>query len=128
MRFSFDRKASTVITAVRILGPSKEVTADLMLDTGATGSLIGSQMLLDAGYDPDAATTRSLIVTASGSINVPVLRVQRFRAFGKQALNFQVIRHDLPPALHVDGLLGLDFLRRYRLSVDFPGGFVSLRP
>jgi hypothetical protein len=26
------------------------------------------------------------------------------------------------------GLLGLDFLRRHRRSMDFPGGFISLRP
>jgi hypothetical protein len=43
-------------------------------------------------------------------------------------LNFPVICHDLPAALHVDGLLGLDFVRRYRLSVDFQAGFISLRP
>lgn len=90
--------------------------------------MLSIDVLRAVGYDPDAAPRNQIVVTASRSERVPSIRVQRFRALGKERLNFPVLCHDLPPGLQVDGLIGLDFMRRYRLSVDFPAGFISLRP
>jgi hypothetical protein len=128
VRLRFDPKANVVIVSAQILGPFGEATANLIVDTGATWSLLSRQVLLASGYEPDAPGGRRVIVTASGSESVRSFRVQRLRALGKERADFPVICHDLPTALRVDGLLGLDFIRRYRLSIDFPAGFISLRP
>jgi hypothetical protein len=79
------------------------------------------------GYEPDAARDRTEIITASRSETIPVIRVERFRALGKECLNFPLLCHNLPAGLHVDGLLGLDFVRRCRLNLDFISGFITLR-
>jgi len=42
--------------------------------------------------------------------------------------NFPVVAHDLPPAVTVDGLLGLDFFRDLVLTLDFARGRIDLRP
>ena len=37
-----------------------------------------------------------------------------------------VVCHTLPPSAGVDGLLGLDFLRNSRLTIDFRSGQIVL--
>lgn len=128
MRVPFDRRSTVVAVSAMILGPSKEIRANLILDTGATWSLLGTRILREAGYDRSIAEEQRTITSATGSTRVPAIRVQRFRVLGKERLSFPVLWHDLPAALRVDGLLGLDFLRLYRLNLDFPGGHISLRP
>jgi hypothetical protein len=98
-----------------------------MLDTGATYSMLSFIFLRAIGYEPDAMPDRTQIITASRSETIPVIRVQRFRALGKECLHFPVLCHNLPAGLQVDGLLGLDFVRRHRLSLDFISGFITLR-
>lgn len=44
----------------------------------------------------------------------------------RQRKRFPVLCHTLPPSATVDGLLGLDFLRKRLLTIDFASGLVSL--
>jgi hypothetical protein len=127
MRTPFNPRAMVVVSA-QILGPLGEGNADLLVDTGAAYSMLSLIVLRAVGYEPDMATDRRTAVTASRPEIIPVLQVQRFRALGKERLNFPVLCHNLPAGLQVDGLLGLDFIRRHRLNLDFISGFISLRP
>ena len=45
---------------------------------------------------------------------------------GRDCADFPVLAHTLPPSAGVDGLLGLDFVRGGRLTVDFRAGHVTL--
>jgi hypothetical protein len=56
------------------------------------------------------------------------VRVARFAAFGIVQSDFPVLWLPLPPAVRVDGLLGLDFFRGLVLTLDFARGQISLRP
>ena len=56
----------------------------------------------------------------------PVKR-DRIAALGVERMNFPLIAHTLPPSASIDGLLGLDFLRGCRLTVDFRTGRITLR-
>ena len=67
MRLRFDPRANCVIVSAEILGPFGEAKAQLILDTGATWSLLSRRVLLASGYQPDEALERRVIVTASGS-------------------------------------------------------------
>ena len=42
-------------------------------------------------------------------------------------MSFFLICHTLPASVSVDGLLGLDFLRGQRLTIDFRAGRIALR-
>ena len=39
---------------------------------------------------------------------------------------FPVLAHTLPPSAHIDGLLGLDYMRGQMLTIDFRQATVSL--
>jgi predicted aspartyl protease len=78
------------------------------------------------GYDLESTGIRHDVVTAAGATNALRLPVQRVEALGISAAGLRVLCHQLPEALRVGGLLGLDFLRGRRLEVDFAAGTIDL--
>jgi hypothetical protein len=66
------------------------------------------------------------VTTGSGAVFVPRLSVSRFRALGQERTAFPVLAHTLPPGTGVDGVLGLDFLRGFALTIDFRTGQIDL--
>jgi hypothetical protein len=73
-----------------------------------------------------AGPGRAQITTASGDLWVPRVIVDRVDALGISRATFPMLAHTLPKSIRVDGLLGLDFLRGQRLTVDFRQGLVSV--
>ena len=69
---------------------------------------------------------RIQITTGSGVEFVPRISVSRIEALGKNVEGLAVLAHTLPPTAMVDGLLGLDFLRDARLTIDFTDGTIEL--
>ncbi len=52
--------------------------------------------------------------------------IDRIEALGEQQEQFPVVAHTIPASAGVDGLLGLDFLRDRRLTLDFRRGRITL--
>ncbi|MBI2917359.1 MAG: retroviral-like aspartic protease family protein [Chloroflexi bacterium] len=98
----------------------------LALDTGATATMINVAPLTAIGYDPSLAPDRVQVTTGSGVEYAPLLRVTRIKSIGQERLDFPVLAHTLPPSASIDGLLGLDFLRRQMLQIDFRQGTIIL--
>jgi hypothetical protein len=109
-----------------ITGPIGSVVLNLVLDTGATTSLINLASLLSLGFDPDQSASRIPMTTGSTIEVVPLVVLTRFSALGQHRFGFPVIAHALPSSSAVDGLLGLDFLRGQQLSLDFRAGQIIL--
>lgn len=103
----------------RLWGPTGDTYARLALDTGATPTLVRTATLRSIGYDPDAAPDRVRATTASGVEFVPRVIISRLEALGQRCVNFAVVGHVQPPTAPIHGLLGLDFLRGRRLTIDF---------
>ena len=124
MRFNADR--GLIIVRTSIVGSHGPVHARLALDTGATMTVIDSDTLRLAGISlaPDQPSIR--ITTGSGVIHAPRVRVSRLLALQQERQDFQVVSHTMPSGAGVDGVLGLDFMRGQRLTVDFRAGEVSL--
>ena len=56
---------------------------------------------------------------ATGTKNTPIITVPNLSALGHSLTNFPVVALDLPPTVGVDGLIGLDFLKDKKLTIDF---------
>jgi hypothetical protein len=78
------------------------------------------------GYQRDSTEDRIQITTGSGIELVEIVRITQMMVLGKTITNFPVLAHNLPPTAAVDGLLGLDLLRRRRLTLDFRRGTITL--
>lgn len=82
--------------------------------------------LATAGYDPTAAELAARVTTGSAQETAPIVTLQRLDALAQTRRDFDVIAYTLPPTSPVDGLLGLDFFRDTRLTIDFRVGTITV--
>ena len=126
MSLEFDGTKGLIIVPTRLWGPTGDTVIRLALDTGATGTMINWDILVMLGYDPAATPNRIQMTTGSGVEFVPVLSVQKIQAMRITHDLFSILCHTLPPSATVDGVLGLDFFRGKKLSIDFCQGKVEI--
>jgi len=126
MSTMFNPHEGLIIVQARLWGPTGDTQARLALDTGATRTIVNAAILVSIGYDPAVVPGRVPMTTRSGVEFVPRLSIDRIEALGKVHTNFPLICHTLPPTAPVDGVLGLDFLRGQRLTINFRKGLITL--
>lgn len=128
MSLSFDpKREGLIIVPTRLLGPKENTLVRLALDTGAMDSMINAGMLHLVGYDiASSQGERVQLTTGSGVEYVPRIILKEIQALGLTRQNYTILCHTLPPSATVDGVLGLDFFRGYKLTVDFRKGFVRV--
>jgi len=95
----------------------------VVLDTGATRTILPADILADLGYDPGCpGLSRVRMITGSGIEYAPCITVKSLIVGGEQVDNLDVLCHDLPAEADIDGLLGLNFLRNFDFSVEYSSG------
>lgn len=102
----------------RLWGPLGQ-TDDLrlVLDTGASLTLIVPELLDGLGYNPRDGIGRTTITSALGQEAGYTIRVARFSALGFSVPDFVIHAHDLADNAGIDGLLGLNFLRHFNYEI-----------
>ena len=127
-RFRFDPSAPLLVVFATVEGrqPGRRRRLKVALDTGATYTMIPWEIAQALGYHPERARRRIELMTASGMAIVPLVEVREIRALGQRVKGLEVLVHDLPPASRVEGLLGLNFLRNFKLTLDFRAGILEL--
>jgi hypothetical protein len=126
MSNQFDPNRDAVFVKGEVSGPVGHVRVKLVLDTGATTSLIHPDYLTIVGCDPAVSTDQVPVITGVGTQLLPRLVLSRLTALGLDRIDFPVLSHALPPATGADGLLGLDFFRGQVLTLDFRNGLITL--
>jgi clan AA aspartic protease (TIGR02281 family) len=115
-----------VVKQVKMVGPNGSVKIDMILDTGATFTVISWADLKALGYDPAVTPERQEIITANGVIEVPKLKVDRIAVGNAEANQVEVICHDIPELAGIRGLLGLSFLKHFKTVIDYKQGYLEL--
>ncbi|MGH7887843.1 MAG: aspartyl protease family protein [Candidatus Binatia bacterium] len=128
-RIAYDLARSSIV--IDLLLESANGTSSLLvpvvLDTGATITLLATGILTQLGYEPaDPALDHQRIVTGSGIEYAPFVTLRSASAIGQKVANLEVLGHDLPAESGVDGLLGLNFLKHFKLTIGFRRGIVEL--
>lgn len=126
MSHPFDPRQGPIRLRGELSGPTGAVELRLVLDTGATNSLVREDLMAFVGYDPSASIDRVRVAMGNGVEIVPRVVVNRFTALGIHRIGFPLLAHALPADAGIDGLLGLDFLRGHILTLDFRGGVLTL--
>jgi len=121
-----DLEEPIIVLEPEIEGEGETRTVEMALDTGATYVMIPWDIAEALGYEPEISKERIKITTASGIEKVPLITLKSMSVLGKKAENVKASIHDLPPQCHVDGLLGLSYLRNFKLCIDFTGGTLEI--
>ncbi len=124
--FTFSASGGLILVDASASGPNNSSDLRLILDTGATTSLIDRDVLIYLGCDPDEVAQRVEVTTGSAVESWPLVTLNRLTALGTHRLAFPVVAHTLPRVgSGIVGLLGLDFLRGHRLEINFASGLLS---
>ena len=113
---------ASVVVPVMFNGALK---ANLALDTGATITVVSSRIANILALSASAATK---VATVGGIITVSLARVRSLKVGDAEVQDLLVSVHDFSPDPRIEGLLGLDFLKHFHVSLDSRRRLLVLGP
>lgn len=99
----------------------------LLLDTGADSTLISPLVLSAAGASLTRGGTSARITGVTGSSDVQRVAVESIEIGEARVSGLQVVAHDMGQP-GIDGLLGRDFLDRFKVTIDSTTGVLTIAP
>lgn len=122
----FDPDGNGIVVFVTLRNGEIKRRIRMVVDTGSTFNMVPWYMAEELGYKPAMSNQYVPINTANGQIHVPKVLIEETAAVGKSAFDCITLVHDLPETSRVDGLLGLSFLKNFKLSIDFGNGTLEI--
>jgi len=106
-----------------------EQDARLIVDTGASHSVVSHRLAIELGLYSDLAMGTVTMNTVGGSVQAPLARIKSIRLAEAEVRDSVVVIHDLPDSPGgVEGLLGLSALREFQVTLDPTKKVLSLQP
>jgi predicted aspartyl protease len=99
----------------------------LLLDTGADTTLISPLVLSAAGASMIRGGTSARIAGVTGTSDVQRVPVDSIEIGEARVSQLNVVAHDMGQP-GIDGLLGRDFLDRFKVTIDSSTGIVTIAP
>ncbi len=98
----------------------------LALDTGARVSAITHEVAAALGFEPEEMEPNGTVFGATGEAPASILRVASVSVLGLEVKNLRVICHELHPRFGLQGILGLNFLKHFKIVIDNESETVTL--
>jgi len=117
--FPLPTDPKVIIIPIRIAGPKSERYVRVILDTGATYTMISPEVLEETGYNLAKPIRQVNITTASGIEKAPFYVISGIEILGHLLKNIEVASHKLPERVPADGLLGLNILKQFNVYLEF---------
>ena len=115
-------KGRSVIVPVTF---NRSVNAELLLDTGASMTMISRRLATNLALPSSGA---GLFSGIGGTVSAEIARVDSIKVGDAEVSGMAVSIHDIPRLPHFEGLLGMDFLGRFQVSVDPAKKLLVLTP
>ena len=113
-----------ILVDVRI---NDAASARLILDTGADRTIISPRALVAAGVSLARTVATGQVVGVTGSDHLPYVMIDSLDVAGARTGAMPVGAYEVAKA-DSDGLLGRDFLDRFKLTIDAARGLITLSP
>jgi predicted aspartyl protease len=125
-RAAMDISGSMIFVSAAVNG----VPARLLLDTGATKTMIRPMLAQLAGIEPGREARRArIIVAGGGELSVPLVRARSLAINEATVLAIEIGVYDATPDLRdVDGILGTDYLGHFTVTIDRQARTLLLAP
>jgi predicted aspartyl protease len=113
-----EKRGNLLCVKASVTGNNNKVAVlRLLIDTGAGFTILPTNPLEPLGYDLTQALQSHKIITASGIVSAPLLKVKSFNCLGLEIPDFPILLYDLPKASKLDGIIGMDFLTQNRIFI-----------
>jgi clan AA aspartic protease (TIGR02281 family) len=122
--FNFIRGTSLVSVPVTINDRS---TFLFLLDTGASNTILSTAAADRLGIPKGGNMT---MLTAGGGLRVSLRTLESLQVADARLTHIEIAVAEVPlmQSLHVDGILGADYLRRFRVTIDYDNEVVEIEP
>ena len=100
---------------------------EFLIDTGAAYTALSKEIvsLVRISLDPHRTL---LIAPAQGRVfKAPILTILELRMGGIRLVNILAVVLAFPPELRLDGVVGVNVLRRFRMTIEADTGTLILR-
>jgi predicted aspartyl protease len=104
---------------------NNSVTANLMVDTGASRTMVSKRVARDLRLSSMGSGTGYGV---GGPVSLSIARVESVKVGQVEIQNMPVSIHDFSPDPSFEGLLGVDFLGRFHMSLDSAKQMMVLMP
>ena len=113
-------RGNSVLVPVKLVHGAEEVEVKLLLDTGATRTVISTDIAERLSINLDRERKTQVQIVGGAVIDARVVRFNRLSVGPHAKRNWEivVVPHNGPVVEH-DGLLGMDVLRDLKYRVDF---------
>lgn len=112
-----------LLVPVRVQGQDFE----FLLDTGAAYTAVSKDVLSLLGITVDPRR-RAAIAPAQGSVfQVPMVTLEELRVGGFRLAGVAAVVLEFPPILKIDGVLGMNVLRKFRMTLEADTATLVLR-
>lgn len=125
-KFKLDTTEGIILCKAKLTHKKQSIFIKLAVDTGASFIMISVESALAIGIDPSKSMRHIEITTANGVVFVPIIKIPSFKCFGIELKNIEAVCHNLPPESCVEGLLGLNFLKRAKAILDFSKNIIEV--
>jgi clan AA aspartic protease (TIGR02281 family) len=98
-----------------------------LVDTGATFTVITQKLAQEMGLDKVSPLRKIPVVSAHQVAQVPLMQIDSLQVGDKVVSPLEVLIMSLPVNLQVDGLLGVNFLEKFRVTFEFEQSILILR-
>ena len=124
----FQTLANLTLVSATVNGSPQ--AAVFLVDTGASQTLLSPLLAKRVGVTvPVQAARRDLRVVGGAIVSVPLVRVHSLQVGEARVDQMEVGVYDFSPeARSIDGLLGGDFLNRFKVTFDRVSGRMILEP
>ena len=123
--FPFTR-GRLILAPVRLAHGAEWRRPTMALDTGARRTVVTPALAAELGFDPDGLGATTRIVSATGPASAGSLTLDSVSVLGLGVTDLCVVCYRLADALCIEGVLGLDFLNRFRVLIDGPTETVTI--
>ncbi|MFH0924430.1 MAG: retropepsin-like aspartic protease [bacterium] len=124
-KFTFNPNHSIIICHGQIVSPKIELSLKMAIDTGAIFTIIPVESAVAVGQDPFISKRRIEITMGSSIEYVFIITLPVFKALGIEIKDMEVVCHNLPSPSPVEGLLGLNFLKRAKAIINFSNNTIE---
>jgi clan AA aspartic protease (TIGR02281 family) len=117
------KKGQVVIVQARM---NEKASANFVVDTGASYTMISRATAKELEIDLEKKLPTTPFQTANGVILAPLVSLDSIEVGGLQVKDLTAAVHDVFPDPSISGLLGLNFLRNFRMHIDTENGLLHL--
>ena len=117
------KKGLTAVVEVKINSTTK---ANFILDTGASYTVISEHVAKELKIDLEKKHPKIRLQTANGIIEVPLVTLDSIEISGLRVDDLAAAVHNFSTDTNIAGLLGLNFLGKFRMDLDTEKGILIL--